>query len=165
MAESYRDHVEDRRARCYGISSTSSRTGPNSRAISGTGAILDVYAKLLRRTNRVVPQPTEEDLAYLKRAGVVLDGMDLGLFTALDGVLDFKLDDEGMKHIARLYEIERLSLRGITDAGLAHIAGLINLKDLSLSNSKITDAGLAPVAGLENLEHLNVAIRALMTPA
>ncbi len=159
MAESYRDHVEDRRAPMlwHQLHVLANRTEFKGHQWN-LGAILDVYAKLLRRTNRVVPQPTEEDLAYLKRAGVVLDGMDLGLFTALDGVLDFKLDDEGMKHIARLYEIERLSLRGITDAGLAHIAGLINLKDLSLSNSKITDAGLAPVAGLENLEHLNVAM-------
>jgi tetratricopeptide (TPR) repeat protein len=157
MAGSYRDHVEDRRVPLlwHQFHVVSNRTETKGHHWN-LGAILNGYARLLRRTNRVLPQPTEEDLAYLKKAGVVLAWADLGFLTTQDSVLDSRLDDEGMKHIARLYEVERLSLRGITDAGLAHITGLINLRDLSLSNSNISDAGLAPLAGLENLEHLNV---------
>ena len=41
------------------------------------GQIIESYAALLRRTNRVVPRPTEEDLAYLKKVGAVLPSTEL----------------------------------------------------------------------------------------
>ena len=65
MAGTYRDHIEDRLAPLlrHQLHVLTNRT-----QIKGhhwdLGAILDGDAKLLQRTNRVVPQPTEEDLAY-----------------------------------------------------------------------------------------------------
>src|SRR5258706_3261845 len=43
---------------------------------------------------------------------------------------------------------------GVTDAGLAHIAGLKNLRRLNLENTGITDAGLAHLKGLAELRYL-----------
>ena len=166
MAGSYRDHVEDHRAPLlwHQLHALSNRTETNGHHWN-LGGILDRYARLLRLTNRVLPQPTEDDLAYLKKAGVVLARVDLEFLTETDGVSDStKLDDEGLKHIARLYEIKRLDLGHrwfpgtgrVTDSGLPHIKRLINLIDLDLSSSEVTDAGLAHIAGLEKLERLNL---------
>jgi len=45
---------------------------------------------------------------------------------------------------------------GMTDAGLARIAGLTHLHELWLGNTKVTDAGLAHLAGLTHLEQLDL---------
>jgi Leucine-rich repeat (LRR) protein len=45
----------------------------------------------------------------------------------------------------------------ITDAGLAHLAGLTNLETLSLFGTHITDAGLAHLEKLTNLKELNLS--------
>ncbi|WP_165231590.1 tetratricopeptide repeat protein [Aquisphaera insulae] len=128
--------------------------------------LVEGYIDLLRRTNEVVPKPTEEDLAYLKKAGIVDPSTDIHSLAETDHLFD-ELDDEALAHVERLYEVESLSLRGrsiaddkprkpITDAGLAHLKGLINLRRIYASNTAITDAGLAHLGGLENLEELFV---------
>ena len=102
---------------------------------------LSAYAKLLRRTNVVVPQPTGEDFAYLRRIHVTLDGINGDDFakTSSGALENVHLNDAALSHIGRLYDLERLYAdRGstanqpITDAGLAHIRNLINLRRLSL---------------------------------
>jgi Leucine-rich repeat (LRR) protein len=45
----------------------------------------------------------------------------------------------------------------VTDATLALVAGLRNLRELDLSHSQVTDAGLARLAGLPRLERLRLA--------
>ena len=47
-----------------------------------------------------------------------------------------------------------LSRTQITDAGLAHLANLTNLRGLTLSNTQITDAGLVHLSNLTNLQVL-----------
>jgi hypothetical protein len=42
----------------------------------------------------------------------------------------------------------------VTDAGLAHLRGLTNLRMLVLIGTKLTDAGLEHLKGLTNLEGL-----------
>ncbi len=164
MAGSYKDHLNDRRApvlwrRLKDFSEQTDRL----RKHDALGDIVNSFADLLRRTNRVVPRPTEEDLAYLKKAGVVLPFVDLDDLERCASVHEYALDDANLEHIARLYGIERLDLGGslhrgkrITDAGLKHLVGLINLSDLSLSTTNITDAGFAHLASLDNLEKLNL---------
>jgi hypothetical protein len=44
-----------------------------------------------------------------------------------------------------------------TDAGLAHLGGLIGLEALDLSNTRITDKGLQLLKGLTNLRSLGLA--------
>jgi internalin A len=40
----------------------------------------------------------------------------------------------------------------VTDAGLAHLAGLTSLQELNLWDTQVTDAGLAHLAGLTSLQ-------------
>ena len=62
-----------------------------------------------------------------------------------------------------------LSRTGVTDASLAHLAGLTELKSLVLSttipglrtSTRVTDAGLAHLAGLTVLETLGLTARAI----
>lgn len=51
-----------------------------------------------------------------------------------------------------------LDLEGtqVTDAGLAHLKGLTNLKSLDLYYTRVTDAGLVHLKGLKNLEWLRL---------
>ncbi len=49
-----------------------------------------------------------------------------------------------------------LARTSVTDAGLAALANLKELRRLNLSNTKIGDAGLAALLGFSNLEYLNL---------
>ena len=55
-------------------------------------------------------------------------------------------------------EVVRVNLFGtkITDAGMADLKGLTNLKTLRLALTQITDAGLVHLKGLTNLESLSL---------
>jgi internalin A len=85
----------------------------------------------------------------------------LGRLTRL-GELDLSgctgVTDRGATLLARNHprlQTLRLTGTGITDAGLAHLAGLDELRLLQLDGTKITDAGLAHLRGrLPNLKAL-----------
>jgi len=68
------------------------------------------------------------------------------------------LTDRGMENISTAVQVERMSFHwadGITEAGLAHLARLSNLKMLDVSHAQLSDAGtlhLARIKGLESLE-------------
>ena len=68
------------------------------------------------------------------------------------------LTDRGMENISTAAQVERMSFHwadGITEAGLAHLARLSNLKMLDVSHAQLTDTGtvhLAKLKGIENLE-------------
>jgi internalin A len=65
--------------------------------------------------------------------------------------------DAILAHVGRLRRLERLDAQSspVTDAGLAHLRGLSELRSLSCSGTPgLTDAGLAHLAGLERLEVL-----------
>jgi Leucine-rich repeat (LRR) protein len=67
--------------------------------------------------------------------------------------------DDGLKHVGALSQIEELWLceaTAITDAGLAHLAGLGNLTWLAIHSPNVTDAGLAHVAKLTSLTRLSL---------
>ncbi|QEH38975.1 hypothetical protein OJF2_75870 [Aquisphaera giovannonii] len=67
--------------------------------------------------------------------------------------------DAILGHIGRLHRLRWLTARStpLTDAGLAHLAGLSELRGLSCSGSPaLTDAGLARLSGLRRLEALDV---------
>lgn len=55
----------------------------------------------------------------------------------------------------RLSELN-LGRSKVTDAGLAHLSGMKNLKKLHLPNTAITDAGIDSLMALTNLEYLNL---------
>jgi Leucine-rich repeat (LRR) protein len=45
----------------------------------------------------------------------------------------------------------------VTDVGLAHLRGLVNLQSLDLGNTRITDKGLQMLRGLTNLRRLGLS--------
>lgn len=78
-------------------------------------------------------------------------------FTALNVAKDF--GDAGLLPLAGVSDkITSLDLARtkVTDAGLAQVAGMKNLKELHLENTGITDAGLDHLKGLAALEYLNL---------
>jgi mono/diheme cytochrome c family protein len=67
-----------------------------------------------------------------------------------------KVTDAGLAPLAGLTNLRRLHLEktGITDAGLVHLKGLANLEYLNLYGTQVTDAGLANLEGLKNLKNV-----------
>jgi len=76
--------------------------------------------------------------------------------TALRGLWlgDTRVTDKGLANLTELSQLRELSLdrnSAITDAGLAHIAGLTKMETLLLGRTGITDAGLAKLRGMTEL--------------
>jgi Leucine-rich repeat (LRR) protein len=71
---------------------------------------------------------------------------------------DTKITDAGLKDVAKMKQLERLTLirTGITDASLKEVAKLQNLTKLNLYDTQITDAGLKEVAKLLDLTYLDL---------
>ena len=69
-----------------------------------------------------------------------------------------KITDAGLAHLKGLENLKSLNLvwTKITDEGLVHLKGLTNLEKLYLSVTKITDAGLIHLKGLTKLKLLNL---------
>jgi hypothetical protein len=67
-----------------------------------------------------------------------------------------KLSDAGLAKVARMKNLKELHLENtaISDAGLDHLKGLSGLEYLNLYNTKVTDAGLPKLAGLTQLKSL-----------
>lgn len=71
--------------------------------------------------------------------------------------------DAAAPWLGRLTNLRTLELAGdfehkrLTDAGLAHLAGLTRLTELDVSEHLLTDAGLVHLAGLTELEVLNLS--------
>ena len=67
-----------------------------------------------------------------------------------------KVTDAGLAKVAAMKNLKELHLEGTTigDAGLDHLKGLSELEYLNLYNTKVTDAGLAKLAGLGKLHAL-----------
>ncbi len=67
--------------------------------------------------------------------------------------------DAGVAHLGELRNLKTLILfgnRGITDAGLPHVARLAQLDHLDLNGTRITNDGLAQIRGLSSLTTLNL---------
>jgi mono/diheme cytochrome c family protein len=72
------------------------------------------------------------------------------------GLAGTQVTDAGLAQIKDLKNLRRLHLEktGITDAGLVHLKGLTELRYLNLYGTKVTDAGLEHLKGLKNLQKL-----------
>ncbi len=68
-----------------------------------------------------------------------------------------KLNDAGLAPIAQMTNLVRLQLNrnpNVTDGGLVHLRGLVDLESLNLYDTAVTDAGLDQLAGLKKLQKL-----------
>lgn len=71
--------------------------------------------------------------------------------------LSSDVSDAGLAHLAGLVDLEELSLRGcpkITDAGMIHLAGLVSLKTIHVGLTKVTDKGKELLRTLPDLKTL-----------
>jgi tRNA A-37 threonylcarbamoyl transferase component Bud32/Leucine-rich repeat (LRR) protein len=77
----------------------------------------------------------------------------------LDGSRRYRITNKGLKYLAGLKNLQRLSLADlpITDEGLQHLAGLTSLRTLNLGHTRVTGDGLKHLAGLTNLEWLDLS--------
>jgi hypothetical protein len=67
--------------------------------------------------------------------------------------------DEGLRQVGAMKGLEELFVWdavSVTDAGVAHLAGLGRLKNVHISKSKITDESLALLSGLPRIETLSL---------
>ena len=73
-----------------------------------------------------------------------------------------RVTDAGLAQLSALSELRRLSCSGtlaLTDAGLAHLSGLARLESLSIEGpTRIEGAGLARLAGLNRLRFLAIYV-------
>ncbi len=69
-----------------------------------------------------------------------------------------QVSDAGLAKVAAMTQLKELRLdnTGISDAGLDHLAGLSQLEYLNLYGSKVTDGGIQKLAGLKSLKALYV---------
>jgi internalin A len=74
--------------------------------------------------------------------------------------LSIPVTDADLVPVSKMVSLRHFFLYGdsprLTDAGLVHLKGLMNLEMLSLTSDRLTDAGLVHLSGLTNLEALNL---------
>jgi len=73
--------------------------------------------------------------------------------------MDTQVTDAGLAHLAGLPVLETLLLSGaqVTDAGLAHLTELPTLKSLHLGGTQVTAAGLVHFQKMPALRHLGLS--------
>ncbi len=72
--------------------------------------------------------------------------------------------DDGLRHLGRLTKLRRLTLESIpvesgpqiTDAGVAHLSGLVNLEELSIYAQKLKGASIQHLIGMQKLRCLTL---------
>jgi hypothetical protein len=67
--------------------------------------------------------------------------------------------DEGLRQVGRMTELEELYIweaRSVTDAGVAHLAGLRNLRMVHINDSNLTDDSLVLLSSLPRIEELSL---------
>lgn len=123
------------------------------------------FASLLLATASIAagndPGPSAADLDYLKTVAEDLADKDLAALAGLkDLTLDREVYDAGLEHLSRLTGLEDLTIKkakNIRGPGLAHLAGLPNLKSLRLSSSGIGDRAVASLPALPGLKVLTLS--------
>jgi hypothetical protein len=67
-----------------------------------------------------------------------------------------EVTNAGLEHLKGLVQLRSLWLRGtkITDAGAEHLKGLRHLEDLAINGTEVTDAGLDNIRALSQLRRL-----------
>jgi hypothetical protein len=73
-------------------------------------------------------------------------------------LMSSQVTDADLAHLGALKNLKSLHVyhTKVTDAGLAHVAGLKKLEWLNFHNANVTDAGLAHFSRLKNLERLDL---------
>ncbi len=113
---------------------------------------------LTRLTLRDLPDVGDEALAVVER----LPGLKRLYLHELASV-----GDDGLRHLSAAHELEILdiwSLPLMTDAAVDVIAGLTNLKELSIRETSVTEAAIPRILSLPHLRSLTFRNGALSAP-
>lgn len=113
------------------------------RAIEGHRGVQSVHVRDI-----VIDDTTLESLSKLPHL------QDLELFESP------KITNAGMRHVANMRSLSRLSLVAnprISDDGFAYLKNLVSLTRLSIDSEALTDKTLENVAGMKKLKYLNLA--------
>ncbi len=72
---------------------------------------------------------------------------------------DVPLSDDDLATCAELTVLEAFWINSprITNAGVRHLSGLVNMRALSLASSRVTDTGLSALAGMRRLQMLSLS--------
>ncbi len=106
----------------------------------------------------------ERRVTTLEAHGLMTDAV-LARIAGLDHVTSLRLGgsrqltDDGLRHLARMPQLQRLDLTGVklTDAGLEVLRHLPDLRTFDMTWQRgITDAGVANLRACERLEHVNL---------
>jgi Leucine-rich repeat (LRR) protein len=125
-----------------------STTPPGSAEGSGSG-------------KQVVEQKGKDDLAAvaaLEAAKATLEKDSEGrvIVVDLDSAKGSDADLAHLKGLPYVRELSAVEVRGVTDAGLASLAGHPNLRTLKLERSSVGDAGMVHLQKIPKLEDLDV---------
>ncbi|CAF23058.1 hypothetical protein [Candidatus Protochlamydia amoebophila] len=122
---------------------------------------LTVVSSLLNQASHLTE--FEKIINYFANA---IEGLNFSEYAYLTDIhllalKSWELTDARLAHLAPLVNLRHLNLSGdmsnLTDAGLAHLTPLVNLQHLNLHwCDKLTDDGLAHLRSLVNLQHLNL---------
>jgi hypothetical protein len=118
----------------------------------GRDCFLPVAEAVLRSGNEINRLDDLNELRVLHLCGyVVVDG---GLSPAT--VIRPRLTDAGLEHIGGLSQLKELELQGtaLGDTGLKCLANLRRLRSLALTDTNVTDAGLENLRELSQLQEL-----------
>jgi serralysin len=104
------------------------------------------------------------DLRSLVLSHVGLTDEGLSALSNLSGLVELRVDgnselsSDGLAPLHKLGSLQVLVLgqTGIKDPGLDHLKALLELRELSLSDTKVGDQGMAHLVGLANLHVLNL---------
>lgn len=80
---------------------------------------------------------------------------------SLTGTKGCEFRDEDLACLANLKQLKRLHIGGpasqpITDAGMAHLAGLTAIENLGIGGTGVTDRGLVCLAGMRRMDYLTI---------
>ncbi len=121
---------------------------------------------------------TEKGLVYLKQMKSlesltlppILTDAGLAEITEFDKLkhlcIGGKISDAGLGYLTKLQHLETLNItnnKDVTNVGVAHIAKLTNLKELTLSSDKLTDDSLTALGAVKSLKKLYLSGAGLTT--
>jgi internalin A len=109
------------------------------------------HLRVLRLENSVLDDATLEQLAHFPE----LEELSVGHWDRAEAAL--KITDTGAKHVVGLRKLKKLTLHGqVTDATLAGIAELTELRELHLTKTQISSQGVEKLRALPHLESLSL---------
>ena len=127
--------------------------------VTAGGAKESAVIESLHKSGVKIKRNEAGQVTQVSFRGVKDTDSSLALLKKLDHIetldlLTSGVTDAGLAHVAELKQLQNLSLEVTPVTGIAQIKGLVNLRVLNLSDTQITDKALEYVQHLQRLEEL-----------